>query len=111
MTSPPILISDWKPRHSGTLVGFFTACLPSGLTLHELMLHHRDGAWWISFPSKPMLGIDGSALRDERGKIRYGAPLTEFASRQARDRFNAGVLDALRLAHPAIFAADTEVVT
>jgi hypothetical protein len=98
-----ITIADWKARSSGTLAGFFTAHLPSGLTLHELMLHHRDGQVWISFPSKPMLGADGTALRDDRGKVRYGAPLIEFTSRAARDRFIEQVLAALRQSHPQVF--------
>ena len=100
MNQPPIVISDWKSRQSGTLRGFFTTTLPSGLVLHELMLHERDDKWWISFPSKPMMGTDGIALRDERSKVRYGAPLVEFASPQARNRFSDQVLEALRQAPP-----------
>jgi hypothetical protein len=74
--SAPIAISDWQPRENGTLRGFFTAALPSGLVLHELMLHERGG------------------------KVRYGAPLIEFASRADRDRFMAQALAALRATHP-----------
>jgi hypothetical protein len=110
MTSPPILISDWKPRLSGTLRGFCTVHLPSGLTLHEVSVHTRDGSWWVMPASKPMISKDGAALRDADGRIRY-SPIVSFESRQARDRFNAGVLDALRLAHPAIVAAAAEAVT
>ena len=103
---PPIAISDWKPRESGTLRGFLSVGLPSGLELHELMLHERDGRFWLSFPSKPMLGADGAALRDERGKVRYGTPLIEFTSTQARSRFIEQVLEALRQAQPQVFAAE-----
>jgi hypothetical protein len=106
MNPPAITIADWKPRESGTLRGFFSAGLPSGLELHELMLHHRDGSWWLSFPSKPMLGTDGAALRDDSGKIRYSAPLVSFANRQARDRFTEQMLVALRQAQPQVFAAE-----
>jgi hypothetical protein len=106
VSAPLITISNWKSRESGTLRGFFTSHLPSGLTLHELMLHERDGRWWISFPSKPMLGADGAALRDERGKVRYSAPLIEFTSTQARSRFVEQVLEALRLAQPQVFAVE-----
>jgi hypothetical protein len=106
MSATAITIADWTPRESGTLRGFFTTHLPSGLTLHELMLHERDGRWWISFPSRPMLGADGAALRDERGKVRYGAPLIEFTGTQARSRFIEQVLEALRQAHPQMFAAE-----
>jgi hypothetical protein len=86
--------------------GFFSAGLSSGLSLNELMLHTRDGAWWISFPSKPLLAADGIALRDERGKVRYGAPLIGFANRAARDRFMAQVLDAFRAAYPEVVGAE-----
>ena len=108
MNPPGVMVSDWKARErSGTLaVGFFSASLPSGLELHELMVHHRDGSWWLSFPSKPMLGADGAALRDDGGKIRYSAPLVSFSSRQARDRFIEQVLEALRQAHPQVFATE-----
>jgi hypothetical protein len=101
-----IAITNWKARSSGSLVGFFTAGLPSGLVLNELMLHHRDGRFWISFPSKPMIKQDGSALRDERGKVRYGAPLIECANPQARNRFSEQVLTALRGALPEVFARE-----
>jgi hypothetical protein len=84
-----VTIADWKERESGTLRWFFSASLLSGLALHELMLHHRDGSWWLSFPAKPLLAADGAALRDERGKVRYGTPL-----------------EALRQAHPQVFAAE-----
>jgi hypothetical protein len=76
MNPPAITITDWKPRESGTLRGFFTAHLASGLVLHELTLHERDGKWWISFPSKPMLGAEGVALRDDSEKVRYSVTLS-----------------------------------
>ena len=75
-----ITIADWKPRASGTLRGFFAVHLPSGLTLNELMLHERNGSWWISFPSKPKLGADGTALRDERGKVRLSMRVVDQAT-------------------------------
>jgi hypothetical protein len=105
MSAQPIVISDWKPRVSNSLRGFFTVTPPSGLVLHELSLHTKDGTWWLGFPAKPMV-IDGNVQRDEGGKVRYGAPLISFASRQARDRFNAQVIEALREAQPEVFAAE-----
>jgi hypothetical protein len=53
-----------------------------------------------------MLGAGGAALRDERGKVRYGAPLIEFTSTQARSRFIEQVLEALRLVQPHAFAVE-----
>jgi hypothetical protein len=106
MNRPPIVIADWKAWESGTLRGFFTAHLASGLVLHELMLHERDGKWWIGFPSKPMLRTEGSVLRDDSGRVRYSPPLVTFTNRQAKDRFTDQVITALRLAQPQVFATE-----
>jgi hypothetical protein len=103
MNAPAITISDWKPLERNTVRGFCTIHLPSGLTLHEVSLHSRDGHWWVMTAAKPMLSKDGAALRDDAGKIRY-SPIVSFESKAARDRFNAGVLAALRLAQPEVFA-------
>jgi hypothetical protein len=100
-----ITISDWKPRVSGTLRGFCTAHLPSGMILHEVALHQRNGAWWASPASKPMLSKDGTALRDEAGKVRY-SPIVSFTDKQTRDRLSHAVVDALRRAHPEVFVKD-----
>jgi hypothetical protein len=101
--SQPIVISDWKPRQSGTLRGFLTAHLPSGMILHEVSIHTRSGAWWASTASKPMVGKDGVVLRDETGKVRY-LPIVSFDSKQTRDRLSQAVVNALRQAHPEVFA-------
>jgi hypothetical protein len=103
--TPSVTIADWKAWESGTLRGFFTARLPSGLSLSELALHTRNGSWWIGFPARPILQ-DGVAQRDERGKIRYSPPLIAFANCQTRDRFTAAVLAALRQAQPEAFAEE-----
>lgn len=108
MTTPPVIISDWKPLHRNTLRGFFTVHLPSGMTLHDVALHCTENTWWVSPASKPMLDKDGVALRDEAGKIRY-SPIISFESKTARQRFNSIVISALQHAHPEIFA-DAEAV-
>jgi hypothetical protein len=105
MTAPTILVTDWKPRHSGTLHGFCTVHLPSGMILHEVSIHTRSGSWWASPASKPMLSRDGTALRDEAGKVRYSS-IVSFDSKQTRDRLSQAVVDALRRAHPEVFAED-----
>ena len=102
MTQPSIIvISGWKPRQSGTLRGFCTAHLPSGMILHEIGIH--NGSWWASPASKPMLSKDGTALRDDAGKVRY-SPIVSFTDKQTRDRLSRSVVEALRRAHPEVFA-------
>jgi hypothetical protein len=81
-----ITIADWKPHSKNTLVGFFSATLPSGLVLHDLMLHERNGARWISFPAREW--------KDARGQRQF-ARFIEFSSRAASDRFRDAVLAAL----------------
>jgi hypothetical protein len=81
-----IQISDWKPHNKGTLVGFFSATLPSGLVLHGLMLHRQGEARWIGYPAREYV--------DQFGTKQY-ARIIEFTDRATADRFRDAVLDAL----------------
>jgi hypothetical protein len=81
-----ILIRDWKPLSKNTLRGFFSATLPSGLVLHDLMLHESNGKRWIGLPGKP--------YTDASGKETY-AKIIDFATRAVADRFRDAVLRAL----------------
>jgi hypothetical protein len=55
-----------------SLRGFFTATLPSGLVLHDLTLHERNGERWIGFPAREWINAKG-----EKQYTRFA----EFASR------------------------------
>ena len=81
-----ITIADWRPHSKGTLVGFFSATLPSGMILHNLMLHEKGEARWIGLPAREWT--------NDQGERQY-AKLIEFRDRAAADRFRRGVLDAL----------------
>jgi DNA-binding cell septation regulator SpoVG len=81
-----ILITDWKPHQKNTLRGFFSATLASGLVLHDLMLHEKDGERWIGFPSREWTDSQG---------LKHYARIVEFSSRAAGDRFREAVLSAL----------------
>jgi hypothetical protein len=100
--APDIAILSWTPRVAGTLRGHLCLRLPSGLVLNEISVHQRDGSWWLSMPSRPMLS-HGVALRDPAGKVRYAPAVIGFANPEIRSRFTAQVLDALRLAEPQLF--------
>jgi hypothetical protein len=108
MNAPPVTISDWKPLTRSTLRGFLTAHLPSGMNLHHISVHYRDGTWWVSPAGKPLLGADGTALRDADNKIRY-APIVSF-EKAARQRFSNAIIEALRRAHPEVFEPESESV-
>ena len=81
-----IAISDWKPHSKNTLVGFFTATLPSGLVLHNLMLHQKNDSRWISFPAREWT--------DAQGQKQY-ARFIEFRDRTTADRFRDELISAL----------------
>jgi hypothetical protein len=81
-----IRICDWTSHFKGTLVGFFTAVLPSGMVVERLMLHDKGGARWVSQPAREWT--------DQQGVKQY-APLIGFIDRGTRERFQEVVLAAL----------------
>jgi hypothetical protein len=99
MNAPKIL--DWRPVVKGSLRGFAKVQFPSGTILLDVrLMYTRD--WWVAPPSRPMIGRDGTVLRDANGKIRY-SEIIEFASKEIRNRWSAAIVDALRTAHPEVF--------
>ena len=81
-----IIIRDWKPHEKGSLKGFFSASLPSGLILNSLMLHQRNGARWVAFPAREWVNAQGE---------KQYAQFVEFADRRTADKFRDALLDAL----------------
>lgn len=100
--SPAIVISDWKPLARNSLRGFFTATMPSGIVFHEIAAHTSNGKKWVSPPSKPMMGRDGVALKDENGKIKY-SQMISFSDKAVRDKWSAAVVAALDQQVPGAF--------
>lgn len=88
-------------RSTSSLRAFAKISLPSGITVADVAIHVANGRAWASPPSKPMLDRGGAALRDDTGKIRY-SPIIGFTSKELRDRFSAGVIEAVRLGHPDV---------
>jgi hypothetical protein len=81
-----IAISGWKPHSKNTLRGFFSATLPSGMVLHNLMLHEKGEARWVGFPAREWTNQEGQ---------KQFAKLVEFIDRRTAERFRDAVLDAL----------------
>ena len=46
-------------------------------------------------PSRPMLGRDGSVMKDTNGKVRY-QPIITFRDKQTQARWSAAVIEAMR---------------
>jgi hypothetical protein len=81
-----IVISDWQSRQKNSLRGFFSAILPSGMVIHNLMLHVSGAARWIGLPARE--------YTDPAGQRQY-ARIIEFVDRDIKDRFDEQVLEAL----------------
>ena len=94
-----ITISDWKPLTRGTLRGFATVSMPSGMIVREVAVYVTNGKAWAKPPSRPMVGRDGKVLVGDDGKTKY-SPLIEFISKSVRDRWSEAVIAALLAAHP-----------
>ena len=98
-----ITISDWKPLTRGTLRGFATVSMPSGMIVHEIAVYVTNGKAWAKPPSKPMIDRDGRVMLDDAGKRRY-SQLFEFASAEIRNRWSESVIVALLAKHPEALA-------
>jgi hypothetical protein len=81
-----IVITDWRPHPKNSLVAFFSASLPSGLILHDLMLHQKDKVRWVGFPGREWV--------NQAGEKQY-ARFVEFTTRAVADRFRDALLAAI----------------
>ena len=95
---------NWKPLRKGSLVGFVSVSMPSGITVHEVSILETNGRFWASPPSKPMIDRNGVVMIDDAGKRRYSA-LIEFVDRDTRSRWSNAVIEALRTAEPEALLA------
>ena len=96
--------TTWKPLRKGSLVGFVSITMPSGITIHEVSVLETNGKFWASPPSKPMIDRNGVVMIDDAGKRRYSA-LIEFVDRDTRSRWSNAVIEALRTAEPEALLA------
>ena len=98
---PRMRLLSWKPMRKGTLRGFATVELPNGLTISDISVHLSHGKSWASLPSRPQLNSDGTARRDDAGKIAY-APVLKWRDRGLADRFSDAVVQAVEAEHGAL---------
>lgn len=79
-------ISNWRPRESGSLRGFFSIVLPSGMIIHDCALFEKSVRRWINLPTRH--------YESQGGERKFAAIIT-FADRDAEDRFRLQALDAI----------------
>ena len=98
MTGPAPRILSWRPwrNEAGTVLGFISAEMPSGMIINGLKLMvGPKGTPWVATPATKREAADG-------GKPAWD-PIIEFIDRPTRDRFGAAILAALRAQHPDAF--------
>jgi len=54
-----ITAADWHGMVRGTLQGFLTLRLPSGMELRECSYHRQGDKRWIGLPGKPQIDQEG----------------------------------------------------
>ncbi len=96
-------ILDWRPMPRNSLLGFAKVEFPYGLVINDVTILKGERGPWASPPSKPMVSRDGAVLKGDDGKLRYVA-MIEFASKEIRTRWSSSVIEAMRAAHPDVFA-------
>ena len=107
--SNSFVAANWRPLRKGSLIGFVSVSMPSGITIHEISILETNGRFWASPPSKPMIDRNGVVMIDDNGKRRF-APIVEFTTREIRSRWSDAVVEALRAAFPEALAAQPAAV-
>lgn len=98
-----VALLEWRALERNTLRGFAVVQV-GGLKIKDITVHEKNGTRWVGLPAKPVIGADGKAQTDDRGKIRY-AQILEWATKDAAERFGAGVCRAVEAAYPDAFDA------
>ena len=94
---------EWSSLDRGTLKGYATVEMPSGMVMHDCPVFRSEDGQWSSIPaSKPLVGA-GGVSRDKTGKARF-IPIITFTTKQHRDRWSGAVVAALRAARPEVFS-------
>lgn len=94
-------VVEFRPVIKNTLRGFCTVELLYGLRIHDVAVHQRGGAEWVSLPPAPQL--ENGVQRVVDGKAQYKRVI-EWTSRTLDDGFSAAVCAELRRLEPGALA-------
>ena len=79
------IVREWRPFEKNTLRGFLSLELPSGIIIHNCMLHEKNGAKWIGLPAREY----------QKGGERSWMALVDFADKESRQSFQEYALQAV----------------
>jgi hypothetical protein len=105
MTGLTLRCVSWRPFKRNTPVGFATIAVDElHITLRDVAIQrHEAGARWAQLPSRPVLDLAGTPLRDPvTGKITY-ATMFDFDSAASRTAFSREVVQAVARFAPDAF--------
>ena len=95
----PVALLEWKAVRKNTLRGFAKVRLGRSMSIKDIATHVKNGRRWVQLPAKPIINQDGTAKKDDAGKILY-VPVIEWTDREAADRFSQAVIEAIDREYP-----------
>jgi hypothetical protein len=96
--------TEYRRLVRGSLRGFVTVEMPSGVIYHSVGLMQSHSIAWATPPSKPAIARDGSPIM-KGGKALY-SPIVSFNSKELRDRFSTAIVAAVLEQFPNAFDDD-----
>jgi hypothetical protein len=102
LTPSPRQLRKWTPGRypAGTMLGFLSVELSSGLIIKDLRLIVGPNAGvWITMPARQQLDRDGRPGRSANGKPIW-SDFIEFQDKATRDRLEDQFLELTRTEHP-----------
>jgi hypothetical protein len=91
-----IVATDWRaPENRGSVRGFVTLWLPSGLVLRDCTFHQQGERRWIGLPGKPQIDAAGRHRVDPTTGKRLYLPVVEIPDWRVRARFQEEALLAI----------------
>lgn len=97
--SMPVFLLAWKSVPKNSLRGFAKIRIGKSLIVNDVAVHCNSDRRWAALPSKPLIEKNGTAKKDENGKIAY-VPILEWADRDTSNRFSAAVIEAVEREYP-----------
>lgn len=105
MTSvrPRPRILDFRPVRKGSLRGFLSVQLPSGLIVREVGVHIAGSKSWCAPPARPWMRGTELITDAATGKLKW-QPLIDFSTHGVRSSWSRQILRALNEAYPEVLA-------
>jgi hypothetical protein len=94
-------LTAFKPLRKGSLLGFASVRLPSGLLISDCPVNTSHGKFWASLPSRPVIDKEGRHVERD-GKKQYAAILS-WSDRETADAWSARVVELVHEHHPSAF--------